>query len=71
MPTEGIKLIRALYRDPTIENLKKMMNVFVYRHQQPDRRAATRPAWTTCCRASDHLENFVKSQHGQPQAVPR
>ncbi|NNG63449.1 alpha/beta fold hydrolase, partial [Pseudomonas fragi] len=29
-PTEGIKLIGALYREPTIENLKKMMNVFVF-----------------------------------------
>jgi hypothetical protein len=30
MPAEGIKLIGALYRDPTVENLKRMMNVFVY-----------------------------------------
>ncbi len=29
-PTEGIKLIGALYRDPTMENLQRMMNVFVY-----------------------------------------
>ena len=30
MPTEGIKLLQGLYREPTIENLKKMMNVFVF-----------------------------------------
>ena len=30
MPTEGIKLLQALYREPSIENLKKMMAVFVY-----------------------------------------
>ena len=30
MPTEGIKLLQGLYRDPTIENLKKMMAVFVF-----------------------------------------
>jgi 2-hydroxy-6-oxonona-2,4-dienedioate hydrolase len=30
MPTEGIKLIGALYRDPTLENLKRMLNVFVF-----------------------------------------
>ena len=30
MPTEGIKLIGALYREPTVENIKRMMNVFVF-----------------------------------------
>jgi 2-hydroxy-6-oxonona-2,4-dienedioate hydrolase len=30
MPTEGIKLLNGLYREPTIENLKKMMNIFVF-----------------------------------------
>ena len=30
MPTEGIKLLQGLYRDPTIESLKKMMAVFVF-----------------------------------------
>ena len=30
MRTEGIKLIQALYRDPTIENLKRMMAAFVF-----------------------------------------
>ena len=30
MPTEGIKLLQGLYREPTIENLKKMMAVFVF-----------------------------------------
>ncbi len=30
MPTEGIKLLNALYREPTIENLKKMMSIFVF-----------------------------------------
>ncbi len=30
MPTEGIKLLNAVYRAPTIENLKAMMNIFVF-----------------------------------------
>lgn len=30
MPMEGIKLLFGLYREPTLENLKKMLRVFVY-----------------------------------------
>lgn len=29
-PTEGIKPIGALYRQPTVEKLNRMVNVFVY-----------------------------------------
>ncbi len=29
MPTEGIKRLNQLYRQPTIENLKLMMDIFV------------------------------------------
>ena len=66
MPTEGIKLIGALYRDPTVENLKRMMNVFVYDassltdelyQQRLDNILARR----------DHLENFVKSLQVNPK----
>ncbi|WP_313295526.1 alpha/beta fold hydrolase [Diaphorobacter sp.] len=66
MPTEGIKLIGALYRDPTVDNLKRMMNVFVYDassltdelyQQRLDNILARR----------DHLENFVKSLQIQPK----
>ena len=66
MPTEGIKLIGAVYRDPTVENLKRMMNVFVYDassltdelyQQRLDNILARR----------DHLENFVKSAAANPK----
>ena len=30
MPTEGIKRLNQLYREPTIENLKLMMDIFVF-----------------------------------------
>lgn len=30
MPTEGIKRLNQLYREPTIENLKLMMEIFVF-----------------------------------------
>ena len=69
MPTEGIKLIQALYRDPTIENLKKMMAVFVY-----DSSALTEDLYQMRLNAMlarrDHLENFIKSLAANPKQFP-
>jgi len=61
MPAEGIKLLNLLYREPTIENLKRMMNVFVY-----DASTITEELMQTrlnnMLARRDHLESFVKSQ---------
>jgi 2-hydroxy-6-oxonona-2,4-dienedioate hydrolase len=69
MPTEGIKLIGALYRDPTIDNLKKMMNVFVY-----DASSLTDDLYQArldnMLNRRDHLENFVKSTAANPKQFP-
>ena len=69
MPTEGIKLIGALYRDPTIDNLKKMMNVFVF-----DASSLTDELYQTrlenMLNRRDHLENFVKSVTANPKQFP-
>lgn len=69
MPTEGIKLIQALYRDPTIENLKRMMAVFVY-----DASSLTdelyRQRLDNLLARRDHLENFVKSLAANPRQFP-
>lgn len=69
MPTEGIKLIGALYRDPTIENLKRMMSVFVY-----DTSNLTEELYQTrlanMLARRDHLENFVKSAEANPRQFP-
>ncbi|WP_370681447.1 alpha/beta fold hydrolase [Comamonas sp. GB3 AK4-5] len=66
MPTEGIKLIGALYRDPTVENLKRMMNVFVY-----DASSLTEELYqqrlANILARRDHLENFVKSLQINPR----
>ena len=68
-PTEGIKLIGALYREPTIENLKKMMNVFVF-----DASSMTDELFQTrldnILARRDHLENFVKSANLNPKQFP-
>ena len=69
MPTEGIKLIGALYREPTIENLKKMMNVFVF-----DTSSLTEALYQArldnMLNRRDHLENFVKSVTANPKQFP-
>lgn len=66
MPTEGIKLIGALYRDPTVDNLKRMMNVFVY-----DASSLTEELYqqrlANILARRDHLENFVKSLQVNPR----
>jgi len=69
MPTEGIKLIGALYRDPSIENLKRMMSVFVY-----DTSALTEDLFRlrldNMLSRREHLENFVKSAAANPKQFP-
>lgn len=66
MPTEGIKLIGALYRDPTVDNLKRMMNVFVY-----DASSLTEELYqqrlANILARRDHLDNFVKSLQLNPR----
>lgn len=69
MPTEGIKLIGGVYRDPTLENLKKMMTVFVY-----DSSALTEDLiqgrLDNMLKQREHLENFVKSVEANPKQFP-
>lgn len=69
MPTEGIKLLNGLYRDPTIDNLKKMMNVFVY-----DPSDLTEELFKTrldnMLKRQDHLDNFVSSLAANPKQFP-
>lgn len=69
MPTEGIKLLQALYRNPTIDNLKKMMAVFVF-----DTSSLTDALYQArldnMMSRKDHLENFVKSLAANPKQFP-
>lgn len=69
MPTEGIKLLQGLYRQPTIENLKKMMSVFVF-----DSSGITEELMQTrlnnMLERRDHLENFVASAAANPKQFP-
>ena len=60
MPAEGIKLIGQLYRNPTIDNLKRMMEVFVYDSSSLTEEMYQQRLDNILARR-DHLENFVKS----------
>jgi 2-hydroxy-6-oxonona-2,4-dienedioate hydrolase len=68
-PTEGIKLIGALYRQPTLENLKKMLSVFVY-----DSSVLTddlvKARLDNMLSQPEHLENFVKSAEAGVHQFP-
>ncbi|WP_114238558.1 alpha/beta fold hydrolase [Dyella sp. C9] len=66
MPTEGIKLINTVYREPTIENLKKMMNIFVYDPSSLTDELMQARLDNVLARR-DHLENFVKSLAANPK----
>jgi 2-hydroxy-6-oxonona-2,4-dienedioate hydrolase len=69
MPTEGIKLLQGLYREPTIDNLKKMMNVFVYDSSDLTE-ALFQARLDNMLNRRDHLENFVKSLEANPKQFP-
>jgi 2-hydroxy-6-oxonona-2,4-dienedioate hydrolase len=60
LPMEGIKLLFGVYREPTLENLKKMLNVFVY-----DSSALTEELIGLRLKSildkPHHLENFLES----------
>ena len=60
MPTEGIKRLFGLYKEPTLENLRAMLNIFVY-----DPSSLTEDLiqgrWDNMMRHEIHLKNFVAS----------
>ncbi len=60
LPMEGIKLLVHLYREPTMENLKRMIQVFVY---DPSRMTEDliHGRYDNMMRSPEHLRNFVDS----------
>lgn len=60
MPLEGIKLLVALYQNPSLEALKRMIDVFVYDPSgMSDELIQGR--FENMMRKPEHLENFMKS----------
>ncbi|WP_375055947.1 alpha/beta fold hydrolase [Zobellella sp. DQSA1] len=69
MPTEGIKRLQGLYRAPTIDNLKAMMDIFVYDTSDLTEELFQARLDNMLARR-DHLENFVKSIAANPKQFP-
>ena len=69
MPTEGIKLLQGLYREPSIDNLKKMMAVFVHDSSELTEELFQARLDNMLARR-DHLENFVSSLAANPKQFP-
>lgn len=69
MPTEGIKLLQGLYREPSIDNLKKMMSVFVYDSSELTE-ALFQARLDNMLSRRDHLDNFVSSLAANPKQFP-
>ncbi|KAB7624079.1 alpha/beta fold hydrolase [Alkalilimnicola sp. S0819] len=69
MPTEGIKRLQKLYREPTLDNLNAMMEIFVF-----DPSGITEEMMKTrldnILAREDHLQNFVKSVQANPLQFP-
>lgn len=65
-PTEGIKLLNLVYREPTLENVKRMMNVFVYDPSTLTDDLLQLRVNNMVARR-DHLENWVKSLAANPK----
>lgn len=69
IPLEGIKLLQGLYRNPTMDNLKRMLNVFVY---DPSKLTEDliEGRYANMMENKHHLENFVKSIQANPKQFP-
>ena len=69
MPTEGIKRIMQLYRNPTVENVKALMDIFVFDPGEltEDLLKLRLDAMTS---RPEHLSNFVKSFELDPRQYP-
>jgi 2,6-dioxo-6-phenylhexa-3-enoate hydrolase len=68
MPMEGIKLLMNLYRNPSLEALKRMIQVFIYDPSlMSDELIEGR--YENMMRKPEHLENFVTSVVKSPGIV--
>lgn len=68
-PAEGIKRINKLYKEPNFENLKEMMDIFVYDNSRLTEEMFTK-RFDSILSRKDHLENFVQSAKANPKQFP-
>jgi len=66
MPLEGIKLLFQTFNEPTLENLKRMIQVFVYDPSQITNELLE-GRYQNMMRNAEHLTNYVKSAELNPK----
>ena len=69
VPIEGMKLVIELYRNPTLETLKKFNDIFVY-DSLPLTEDLLQLRLKNMLTRKDHLENFLKSFALNPKQYP-
>lgn len=69
MPTEGIKLLQKVYREPTQDNLQQMMDIFVYDSKDLTAELIS-GRLENILQRRDHLENFTRSLSLHPRQFP-
>jgi len=60
MPTEGLKRLQGLYRNPSMENLQSMLDIFVY-DPSTLTQELIQGRYENMIRRPEHLSNFVES----------
>lgn len=60
LPMEGIKLLMGLYKEPTRENLDRLLNVFVFDPSMLTKELADE-RFQNMMRSPEHLQNFLGS----------
>ncbi|RWU22801.1 2-hydroxy-6-oxo-6-phenylhexa-2,4-dienoate hydrolase [Pseudomonas alkylphenolica] len=69
MPTEGIKLLQKVYREPTQDHLQQMMDIFVYDSKDLTAELIS-GRLENMLQRRDHLENFTRSLALHPRQFP-
>lgn len=69
MPAEGIKQIQKVYRAPSIEHLKDLMNVFIYDASQMTEELL-QSRLSNILSNQAHLDNFLDSFKANPKQFP-
>ncbi|MFM1989787.1 MAG: hypothetical protein RJA99_2744 [Pseudomonadota bacterium] len=69
MPTEGIKLMQQVCREPSLENVKRMMSVFVFDASSLTDELLQMRVDAMHARR-EHLDNFLKSLAANPKQFP-
>lgn len=70
MPTEGIKALMDVYKNPSLETLRKMIEVFVFDPSSFIDEDSLKSRLDNLMSRPDHIANFIKSFEVNPNQYP-